>query len=291
MTGDADDPSVELTRFETLLAELSTALVAALPGEIDALVTRSLERVVGFLDVDRAAVGRIRADGSFEVTHSWARPGIEPAARVPVERFTWYTEEIRRGRVVVLERLPDDLPADAFAERDYVETSGIRAQVTIPLQVAGEPMGGIGFAGFRHPRAWPPEVVRRMRLVGEVIGAALGRRQSDDSLRRSEARLRAVLESLPDAVLLLRAGGSVSYANAAASRIAGMPRAALLDMGIELLVPALDGPFRAPTAEDQGGSTHPGVTVRRGDGAGIPVDARLFRIGTDELVCLLRPAR
>jgi PAS domain S-box-containing protein len=290
MTDGADDRSLELSRFETLLVELSTALVAALPTEVDAVVTATLERAAGYLEVDRAAVGRPRADGSFEVTHSWEGPGIEPAPRVPLERFTWYTEEIRRGRRVVLERLPDDLPADAVAERDYALTSGIKAQLTIPLNVAGEPLGAFGFAGFRRPRPWPPALVRRMRLFGELIGVALARRKADDSLRRSEARLRGVLESLPDALLLLRADGSVSFANEAASRMAAMPRAALLDLGIERLLPDLDDAARIRALEDGAGSEHRGLVVRRGDGTEARMDARLVRLGSGEreLVCALR---
>lgn len=282
-----------LLDFEVLLADLSSAFVTAIPSEVDPLVTASLQRIVEFLDLDRSAVARFRPDGSLEVTHSWARPGIEPAARVPVERFTWYAEEVRRNRLVVAERLPDDLPTDAVAEREYVQASGIKAQLTIPLTVAGERVGGIGFAGFRFPRPWPPEVIRRMRIVGEVIGGALARKSAEESLRRSEARLRRVLESVPDALLLLRADGSITFANEAAGRLFGFGRAEMLSMPVERLAPALDAAARNPPLSGQDGDWElPNLAGRHRDGAELRLDARLRPVGVGgvELVCLVRRA-
>jgi PAS domain S-box-containing protein len=283
-----------LLDFEILLADLSSAFVGALPSEVDALVTTTLQRIVEYLELDRSAVARFRADGSLEITHSWNLAGIEPAARVPIERFTWYTEEIRRNRIVVAERLPDDLPTDALAERDYVQSSGLKANLTIPLTIAGERMGGIAFGGFRAHRAWPQAGIRRMRLVGEVIGGALGRKASDEALRRSEVRLRRVLESLPDGLLLVRVDGSISFANEAASRILGVPRGAMLDAPVRGLLPSLDAAARTPPADASNGAWESRrLDVRNGGGAEVSIDVRLSRAGVaeGELVCLLRPAR
>lgn len=291
-TGKAEyAPAAGLAGFESLLADLSSAFVGGHPTDVDGLIVAWLLRVVELLDLDRASVGRFLPDGSLELTHFSARPGIEPTTDVPFQRFTWYADELRRGRTIVMPRLPDDLPPEATAERDYVLASGMRANLSIPLTVGGERVGVIAFGGFRYPRPWPPEVVLRLRVVGDVIGNALARRKADESLRRSEARLRRVLEAVPDALVLVRTDGTISFANGPASVAFGYSRAEVLDMPLERLVPALDRDTRAAVlGAAEAYREIKGVSGRHRDGTEVRVDARVIRSGAGEgeLVCLLR---
>ena len=283
-----------LLGFEILLADLSAAFIIGPPADVESLIRDSLARVVEFLDLDRSSVVRFRPDGSVELVDFTARPGIEPTTEVPFERFTWYFEELRRGRSVIMPRLPDDLPADAIAERDYVMSSGIRANLSVPLTVGGERVGAVGFAGFQSHRAWPGEVVHRLRVVGDVIGNALARKKADEALRRSEARMRRVLEAVPDALILVRADGSIFFANEAASRIFGHRRAEVLDMPIEHLVPRLDPETRAAalSAPEAVWEVPNLAGIERG-GRPLRLDVRMIRggAGESELICLFRPAR
>ena len=289
-----DEATQRLLGFEVLLADFSSAFVAALPSDLDGLMTKWLLQLVEFLDLDRSSVGTFRPDGTLELAHFAALPGIEPTTEVPFERFDWYMDELRRGRTIALPHLPDDLPPGATAEREYVARSGIRANLSIPLSVGGERVGAIGFAGFRHPRPWPPEIFHRLRVVGDVIGNALARRKSEAALRRSEARLRRVLEVFPEALVLLRADGSIFFANAAASESFGYKRAELLDMPVERLVPALTPETRAAarSAPETVRNLSNAVT-RPCDGTEMRMDVRAIRInaGESELICLFRLAR
>ena len=289
-----DEPMQRLLGFEVLLADLSAAFVAAFPSDLDRLMTRWLLRVVEFLDLDRSSVGRFRPDRSLELAHFAALPGIEPTTEVPFEQFDWYMDEMRRGRTIALPHLPDDLPPGAAAEREYVLRSGIKANLSIPLTVGGDRVGVVGFAGFRYPRPWPPEIFHRLRVVGDVIGNALARGKAEESLRRSEARLRRVLEVLPGALMLIRADGSIFFANAAASESFGYTRAELLDMQIELLVSALDREARAAArSAPEIVRDLPNVVGRQSDGTPMRMDVRAIRIGASEseLVCFFRLAR
>ena len=289
-----DELAQRLLGFEVLLADFSAAFVAAFPSDLDGLMTHWLLRVVEFLDLDRSSVARFRPDGTLELAHFAALPGIEPTTEVPFERFDWYVDEMRRGRTIVLPRLPDDLPPGAAAEREYAVRSGIKANLSIPLSVGGERVGVIGFAGFRYPRPWPPEIFHRLRVVGDVIGNALARKQAEESLRRSEARLRRVLEAFPEALMLVRADGSIFFANAAASESFGYKRAEMLDMPVERLVPALNREIRAAArSASEAVRDLSNVVSRQCDGTEMLMDVRAIKSGAGEgeLVCLFRLAR
>ena len=78
------------------------------------------------------------ADGSLTILCAAAVEGWEPAPLGPLpSHLTWYLGELRAGRTVILRSIPDDLPAEAVAEIEYVRLAGMRSHVAIPLSVGG----------------------------------------------------------------------------------------------------------------------------------------------------------
>jgi PAS domain S-box-containing protein len=190
-------PLDERIRFEALLADLSASFVNLPPAEVDERIGDALRQVVEFLGVDRGGFGEVsEADRAFRFTHSCAAPGcpISPPG-VLESQLPWYSAMIRRGEVLRLAPLPDCLPLEAVKERDYYARSGLKSQLTIPLMVGGSVQFAIGCASFREYRRWPDDLVRRLRLLGEVFANALARRRADDALRLGERRYRELVES------------------------------------------------------------------------------------------------
>jgi FixJ family two-component response regulator/signal transduction histidine kinase len=103
---------------------------------------------------------------------------------------------LKAGKTIVLRSLPADLPPEAVTERTYVERTGIRSHVGIPLRVGGQLFGAIGFAGFRHAGVWYPELVGRLKTVGEVLAASLARNRAEAELRTAARELHRVRTDL-----------------------------------------------------------------------------------------------
>ncbi|HEY1376315.1 MAG TPA: ATP-binding protein [Gemmataceae bacterium] len=190
-------PLDERVQFETLLADLSAAFVNLPPGDVDGRIDDALRQVVELLGADRGGFGEVsETDWAFRVTHSYAAPGVPPSPpRVLESQLPWYSAMIRRGDVLKLVPIPDALPAEAVAEREYCTGSGLKSQLTIPLKVGGTVQFAIGCASFRESRPWPEELVRRLRLLGEVFANALARKRADEELWRRERRYRELVES------------------------------------------------------------------------------------------------
>jgi len=85
---------------------------------------------------------------------------------------------VQRGEILQWERLPEDLPPDAVAEREYVARTGLRSALTVPFRVGDRVLGAIGFATLRRDLRWTPRLVRSVRLIGEVLANALARKQA-----------------------------------------------------------------------------------------------------------------
>ncbi len=181
--------------FETLLSDLSSKFVNVPTNQVDSQIEWALQRIVDFLGVDRCGLGEVSADGKeFIVTHSYQLPGVPASANFILDvQFPYFARKLRQGVVV---RLPDDLPPEATAEREYCFQTGMKSNVTIPLMVMGCTVGGIGFSSFRSRRILPDLLIPRLRLVGDIFTNALARKRGDEALSAKEQLLRQAKDGL-----------------------------------------------------------------------------------------------
>ncbi|RYZ38561.1 MAG: PAS domain S-box protein [Myxococcaceae bacterium] len=101
------------------------------------------------------------------------------------------------------------------------------------------------------------------------------RRRATTALEASEVRFRTFLDTAPDPMVVVDATGRVRFANAEAERVFGYRREALMDRGVELLVPeGLHGPSN-PTATPRPTGGGRMVSGRRQDGTCVPLEVRL----------------
>jgi PAS domain S-box-containing protein len=106
---------------------------------------------------------------------------------------------------------------------------------------------------------------------------------------RSEERFRALLESAPDAMVIVDQQGRIKVANAQAEKLFGYSRLEMLDQPVEMLVPtrfrARHGPhradyFRDPRVRAMGAGLE--LYAQRRDGTEFPVEISLSPLPTDE---------
>jgi C4-dicarboxylate-specific signal transduction histidine kinase/ABC-type uncharacterized transport system substrate-binding protein len=181
----------ERLRFETLLAELSAALLTQRTGEIDREIERMLERVGEEMEFDRAILAE-RFDGTngARVTHSWTRAGIA-VAPVTFEgtTFPWILGRLAGGEPVHVSHL-EALPAEAALDRRSFDHAGVRSLTAVPLVVQGTAVGALAFSSLRRERQWPTELVPRLQLLADVFASVLARQRADSAVRESDERRR-----------------------------------------------------------------------------------------------------
>ena len=208
-------------RFEELLARLSGGFVHLPSNQMDETFETWLERLGRFLDLDRVMLLRFSEDGQvFAISHSWARPRLKPMPRSNLSAsFPWSVGQLLKERPVVFVR-PADLPEDAARDRDVLGEFGITSKIALPLVAGGRVLGGLSFVTEGRERAWPDELVGRLRLVAEVFANALARKESEDALRASELMKSAILASLNSSVAVLDGTGQVIAVNRVWARFA-----------------------------------------------------------------------
>jgi signal transduction histidine kinase len=172
----------ERLRFETLLSELSAGLIHVPASDIDAALERGLRQVVEFLGADRGNLDEF-ADGGPAVRISLALPGAEALPRVMehVDEFPWTAKRLQHGDVVRFSR-GDELPEEAAIDRASYERVDTRSHVSLPLRAGGPMLGVLSFDAVRGERAWPDELVERLRLLSAAFAGALERKRMEVSL-------------------------------------------------------------------------------------------------------------
>jgi hypothetical protein len=102
----------------------------------------------------------------------------------PADDFAYLVALGRAGKPLVFSSL-DELPPAANAARLAYQSFGMRSHVAQPLMVAGELVGFLGFGSLRRERAWPEDLLARMRLLAQIFAAALARKRAQEELNRA----------------------------------------------------------------------------------------------------------
>lgn len=153
----------------------------------------------------------------------------------------------------------------------------------------GRPMGeDLDLSGLRrNGEEFPIEIsLSPLSTDGGVIAVSAIR---DVSRRRAADReFRALLESAPDAMVIVDRSGTIVLVNGQAERVFGYDRAELLGQSIEMLVPqrlrhrharSRDGFFAAPRTRAMGVGLD--LMGRRKDGSEFPVEISLSPLETE----------
>ncbi|MHC4427425.1 MAG: sigma 54-interacting transcriptional regulator [Planctomycetota bacterium] len=184
--------------FERLVGDLSAELASLPAEEIDGAVQDGLGRLGRFFGTDRAQLSELGEDRELHVTHSWSAPGVEEVAAGAVWRalLPGAVRTLLRGQVFSFSSI-DELTDEAFAvDRQAFEELGTKAHLSLPVEVGGEVLGVLTFGVLRGAHTWPPELVDRLRLVAQVFGNAMRRRDAERQLRSTLAEVQALKNRL-----------------------------------------------------------------------------------------------
>ncbi len=164
-----------------LVVEMALSFVRASAAELDEQINRWLQKVVTHFDLERTTVAEWdAATGLATISHGWARDSSQLLGRTLYigAALPWLVRMITSGRTVIYGRI-QDLPPEAATDIRNFGSILPRANVTFPIRLGGAVIGGIGFGMITREREWTPETVAQLRLVAEILGAALGRKHSE----------------------------------------------------------------------------------------------------------------
>jgi diguanylate cyclase (GGDEF)-like protein/PAS domain S-box-containing protein len=173
------------------LVEITGALVAAAPGEIDDAITAALRRLGEYCGVDRSYL--LDIDGDFAAltsTLEWSAAGVAPLnlkAR-PRDNAPHMMHCIANGELLQIPRV-GDLGPEWAREKEILCAQHVHSTLLVPVIANAVVEAYIGFDAVHGERQWSGDEIRLLRGLAEVIGATIQRDRADRARRESEGLL------------------------------------------------------------------------------------------------------
>ena len=228
-------------RFEEMLSALSARFVNLPPDRLDAEIERVLESIGKTFDLDRVGVFELSEEGhKLRLLHSYKIP--EVAASPSESKFDplpWIRQKLINGEMITFSD-PEDLPAEAEADRNFLRGQGVVSLAVIPLSTGEKTLGVLSLTMLRHRKKWPNELMRQCRLVAEVFANALVRKRDEEALMQAEAKYRTVADFTYDWEYWANVDDSLEYVSPSCERISGYTTQDFIDNPLlikEIIVP------------------------------------------------------
>jgi len=183
-----------------------------------------------------------------------------------------------------------DVPDDGrYPRAKAMAESGVHVALCFPIRSNRGIVGAIEF--FTEEWQEPDErLLECMDSLGSQIGQFVERRRSEAAVRHSEARMRAMLATALDCVVIIDREGRVLEFNAAAERTFGYTaeEAAGREMGELIVPPSLRERHRRglarylKTEQPRVLDRRVEITGMRADGSEFPVELTITRIDVDD---------
>ena len=180
----------------TRVAELSRGFLALGGEEVDAGVREHLGVAAEIAGADRTRLIVMHPDTSEGCVgvYDWSAPRVPsdmPALPEALHRFQWSMRRLGRSELIQIES-PDELPAEARAEREDLVARGVRSALSIPIRSGDRTIAVFGFETVQAKRTWSDHDVDLLQLIGEILTSALGRKHAEAALRASESRIQQI---------------------------------------------------------------------------------------------------
>ena len=245
----SEDELARRLEFETLAADLSARFVHLPAESVDDEIMEAERRICQSLDIDISALWQRSAEPepSFILTHYYsAQDGPQPLLRLPDTTFPWIRRNMIEGRVLALSSM-DEMPPEAAMDREGARQLGVKSNLSLPLRVGDEVVGILGLSTTRVHRYWADALVKRLQLIAQVFANALARKLSEQALRESEQRYRAITLNLPGLVFEFYANDDgkwgLHYMDARTSDALGL-ESEPLDTFVDRLIACVDPQYR-----------------------------------------------
>lgn len=174
--------------FEEFISEFSAKFVNLDSAEVDNWIDQGLKQVVEFLGVDRSSLLQFSgANEALVVTHSYSKPGCSPIPKmtdVKGSSFPWISPKVLQGEIVCSSSL-DEFPPEAGVDRDSLAALNMKSYIIVPLSIGGSVQYVLSAGALKLEKSWPPEMVSRLRLIGEILVNALDRKKREEELHRT----------------------------------------------------------------------------------------------------------
>lgn len=202
-------------RFELLISDISSSLVHLVPEQVDEALSTNLQKILDFLNIDRAALFQTEEPETekMTLTHLRVRPGCGPETKpeLTTDSFPWMLQQHLNGHETRYSRI-DDLPEEAAVDKATLRKYGSKySALAVPLFDGERPFGVLAL-GIAEEMVWPEQFASRLRILAHVFAGVLVRKKTEQKLKNALEELEKLKALLEQENVYLRQEMNVHYA-------------------------------------------------------------------------------
>jgi len=186
--------------YERLLTQISA--MAVNPTDINAFQNDCLSLMGEATRVDRIYIFEYRyekkvADNTFEWCTEGVDAQIESLQGLDIQELSWWTDALCLDKIIYYEDVDEivDTPV-----RELLKRQGIVSILVVPMIVAGELYGFIGFDICRAGIKWSDADIELIKMASRIVCDAIVRFETQARLFESQQQLLSVFDSISDPV-------------------------------------------------------------------------------------------
>ncbi len=175
-----------------IISRISFQFISSPSQDIDLIINDSLKKIGIMENIDRSYI--FLFDDKFaDNTHEWCNAGIRPLKnslqRIPLESMPWCTGQLKKYNIIYI---PDvsGLVQSPYHEKSILEKQGIKSILIIPMMFQNRLVGFLGFDSVKRNKYWREDIIRFLRLLGDIVINTVERSKMQGSLIRANKNLK-----------------------------------------------------------------------------------------------------
>lgn len=210
-------------KFEKIISSVSSRFVSC--SDFDSAVNSSLKDIGNFCGADRNYIFLFdETNQTMSNTYEWCAEGVSPQKNIlqklPMSIFPWTMKRLQGGKNINVEDV-SKLPQEASAEREILEKQGIKSLIILPLYISNKLGGFVGFDNVESVGYWSPKNIGVLRIFSEIVGVAIGNKQSTDEVHRTQERFENISSNISEWIWEVDTEGRYTYSNNSVENILG----------------------------------------------------------------------
>jgi PAS domain S-box-containing protein len=173
-----------------------------------------------------SAIIEVLDDGELVVRHQWGLDSDIIGRRTDPESTPHLVKAADSHDPIVV----DDIASSPDIDLGTMVESGVRAVLSVPLQVTRTVLGFLSFNWHSGAHDWTEQEIRYARQLATTVSLGLQSAREREQLRASERRFRTVFDSAPVGVAIISPDGRWLRVNDRLCEITGYRREELLEI-------------------------------------------------------------
>jgi signal transduction histidine kinase/ActR/RegA family two-component response regulator len=185
--GTYSDEAHHRLEMERFSARSSMRFINSTLDEIDDAIMETLRECGKLTGADRVYIYQKKESRDiFICNYEWSNEGIKDLTNTQIEltheTIPWWMDKMSRQETI---HIPSTslLPPEAAAEREIIESQGIKSTLAVPLIRQRKLQGFLGFDCDRFERRWSENDQRVLKMLANTISLALERARFEEKSR------------------------------------------------------------------------------------------------------------